>query len=49
MSGRNAKSQEKIDTRCKSPAPNLYRPKSAAFLQRSPAFTIGKEERWNQK
>ena len=44
---RFSKSQEKFDLRSKSPAPNLYRPKSAAILIRSPTATIGRTVRWN--
>lgn len=44
MSGRASRSTGKIETmRAKSPAPNLYRPKSAAILSRSPKATIGNE------
>jgi hypothetical protein len=39
---RFSKSQEKFDVRGKSPAPNLYRPKSAAILLSSPSATIGR-------
>jgi hypothetical protein len=39
---RFSKSQDKFDVRSKSPAPNLYRPKSAAILISSPSATIGR-------
>lgn len=49
MTGRNSRSVGKIEATSKSPAPNLYRPKSAVILNRSPTATIGKEARWNER